>query len=295
MYIIVFILARLTPEKKIKVNPIEDMVQAFEKIGVNPLEKIAKESLLASDEEYGVFIKNLKNNEKYYYNENEKFDSASLYKLWVMAIAFQEIKDGQLSENEKLSGNLEVLDEILLIATPSSNPTPQELFSEEQKEVREISYVASDAIEKMITASDNYAALLVASRSGNFAVTNFLKTYDFPGSSFRSPPSTTAKDIGLFFEKLYKGELVDREYSKKMLDILEKQALNDLIPKYLPEKIKVAHKTGEFEQFKHDSGIVFSGKGDYIIVVLSKTKNPYQTAEKIANFSKKIYEYFNNI
>ncbi len=290
--IIVFILSRLSPsEKAIIVTPIEDVAQAVEKIGENPLGKIARESLFAEAEEYGVFIKNLETKETYLYNENKKFDSASLYKLWVMGVAYQKIKDGQLSEDEILRGDLGILSEILLIATPSASPSPNEPNSSEQKTL-EISYVAKDAIEKMITASDNFAALLIASRSGSFAVTNFLKNYDFYDSSFRSPPSTTAKDIGLFFEKIYKGEMVDAKYSEKMLEILKRQTLNDRIPKYLPKGIMVAHKTGELDGFKHDAGIVFSPDGDYIIVVLSKTKNPSAAAEKIAKFSKEVYDYF---
>ena len=147
----------------------------------------------------------------------------------------------------------------------------------------------------MIIASDNYAALLVASRSGSFAVTNFLKEYQFDNSNFRQPPKTTAKDIGSFFEKLYKGEIIDQNYSKKMLDILKRQTLNDRIPKYFPSKVNVAHKTGELNGFKHDAGIVYSSRGDYIIVVLSDTKDSLGASEKIANFSKDIYDYFTSL
>ena len=77
-----------------------------------------------------------------------------------------------------------------------------------------------------------------------------------------------------------------------MIEILKRQTFNDRIPKYLPKEIDVAHKTGELFGSKHDAGIVFGKNGDYIIVVLSKTESEAEAAEKIANFSKEVYEYF---
>ena len=80
-----------------------------------------------------------------------------------------------------------------------------------------------------------------------------------------------------------------------MIDILKEQTLNDRIPKNLPQQTEVAHKTGELFGFKHDAGIIFGKKGDYIIVVLSETKNPKLSAEKIAKFSKEVFDYFEAI
>lgn len=290
--IIIFALAKLTtPKIENKKASFESVLAAIEdKKNDNPIELIARKSLLDGSGEYGVVVKNLKTGQNYSYNPEKEFQSASLYKLWVMGVAFQKIKNGQISESEILTGNIDAFDQILNettptpTATPSGEPTP----TEEKK----VSYSVSDAIEKMITVSDNYAALFVASRSGSFAVTNFLKEYEFENSNFRQPPKTTASDIALFFEKIYKGEIVDENYSAKMLDILKKQTLNDRIPKYLPDDIEVAHKTGELGEYKHDAGIVYSRKGDYIIVVLSKTKNSYNAVEKIAKFSKEIFDYF---
>jgi beta-lactamase class A len=151
-----------------------------------------------------------------------------------------------------------------------------------------------DAIEKMIVVSDNYAALLVANKSGTFSVTSFLKSYGFNGSNFKQPPQTTASDIANYFEKLYKGEIVDQEYSSQMMEILKKQTLNDRIPANLPEDTVVAHKTGELFGAKHDGGIVFTENGDYIIVVMSDTKDVKEAILNTANFSEEIYDYFQN-
>lgn len=259
----------------------------------NKLGKITEDAFEKSDGKYGVVIKNLKTDEFYSYNSDDKYNSASLYKLWIMAVAFQKIKDGTLDENDTLSAPLQKLNDTLSTATPT--PTPENASPTPSPGDPEIvSMRAGFAIESMITISDNYAALLLASKSGTLSVTNFLKDYGFKNSNFKQPPQTTASDIALFYEKLHKGGVVDKEYSTRMIDILKKQTLNDRIPKYLPEDIEVAHKTGELFNVKHDAGIVFSPQGDYIIVVLSETKDSRTAAEKIAKYSREIYEYFND-
>jgi beta-lactamase class A len=80
-----------------------------------------------------------------------------------------------------------------------------------------------------------------------------------------------------------------------MLDILKKQKLNDRIPRYLPDDVIVAHKTGELFGAKHDAGIVFLKKGDFMIIVLSDTQNVKVAVEKIARFSEDIFNYFEQI
>ncbi len=80
--------------------------------------------------------------------------------------------------------------------------------------------------------------------------------------------------------------------SSKMLEILKRQKINDRIPKYLPESTVIAHKTGELFGVKHDAGIVFSEKGDYIIVLMSDTASEAHAAEVEAKISKVVWEHF---
>ena len=272
---------------------------------VNPSSSPTKESQLGEivnkhfskyGKDYAVVIKNLKTGEEYGFNENIDYGSASLYKLWVMGAAFQKIKDGDMNESEVLSAPQKKLDEILFPTTPTpslENPSEEKPIEEKPVEVEIIiSMTTENALNKMIKLSDNYAALLLASKVGTNSVTNFLKQYNFSNSSFMSPPHTTASDIANYFELLYKGEIIDKEYSDKMLSILKGQTINDRIPKYLPEDTVIAHKTGELFGAKHDAGIVYSEKGDYIIVVMSNTKSEAIAAENIAKFSQDIYKYF---
>ncbi len=289
--LVIFVLSIATKGKSNK----DPILNAIVEVTKNPLETIAKESILKEEGDYAIYIKNFKTNEEYSYGENEIFNSASLYKLWVMAVAYQQISSGRLSKEEVLRGDLKKLDVVLEVASEEASLSPTPEKSEEEKKAEEekntISYSLDDAIYRMITISDNYAALLVASRAGNLNINSFVKT-NFDQSSFGQPPKTSAKDVGMFYEMLYDGKLVSKSYSEEMIGILREQLLNDRIPKYLPATVEVAHKTGELGGNKHDAGIVFSQKGNYIIVVLSDTSNPQKAASEIAEFSKAVYEYF---
>ena len=56
---------------------------------------------------------------------------------------------------------------------------------------------------------------------------------------------STAREIGQLFAKMARGELVSKEASALMIDILKKQQVNDRLPRYLGDGIEIAHKTGD--------------------------------------------------
>ncbi len=269
-----------------KISPAQSQVKE------NRLKEITDEYFSSEEGDYSAVIKNLETGEEYYYNSEKKYDSASLYKLWVMAVAYQEIKDGKLKLDDILSAPLVNLNDTLSTITPT--PTPPDFSpAPPTGEPEKISMTVEEALRKMITVSDNYAAILLSSKVGSKKIANFIKESKFTNSNYKQPPQTSAKDISLFFDTLYKGEIVDQEYSNQMIDLLKRQTLNDRIPKYL-ENVEVAHKTGELFGSKHDGGIVYSKNGDYILVVLSETKDYKKAAEIIAKYSELIFSYFEN-
>ena len=51
-------------------------------------------------------------------------------------------------------------------------------------------------------------------------------------------------------------------------ETLKKCATNSRIPAQLPNGVPVAHKTGSLDRLANDAGIVFTAKGDYVLVML---------------------------
>lgn len=249
------------------------------------LEKNIGKSLNGTSGSYAIAVKNLKTGEEYYIDEHKRFEAGSLYKLWVMAEAFNQIKKGTLKEDEVLTKDVKYLNEKFHI-------------SEEDAELKEgeVSIIVSQALNQMITISHNYAALLLTERIKLSNVAKFLKDKGFKESEVGldgGSPNTTAFDIATFFEKLYNGQLADGDYTAKMLELLRAQQLNNKLPKNLPSGTTIAHKTGEIFSFTHDGGIVFNSKGDYVIVVLSESTSPAGAEERIASISEAVYKYFN--
>lgn len=245
------------------------------------LQTVVDKALEGSTGTYAVAIKNMKTGESYFRNEHKAFESASLYKLWVMAAAYKQIKEGKIKESDVLSDSVVNLNMKFGIASESA-----------ERRDGSISLSVSSALQQMITISHNYAALLLTSQVKLTALTAFLAESGLAESKVGQPPKTTASDTLRFFEKLYKGELAEREYTTKMLDLLKRQKLNHKLPKYLPAETVMAHKTGELGSVTHDAGIVYTKKGDYAIVVLSDSKYPKGAEERLAAVSKGVYDYF---
>lgn len=255
---------------------------------------VVKGSLLGTKGSYGIVILNLKTGENYFQNETSIYEAASLYKLWVMATSFEQIKNGQMREADMINQDVNVLRKKFGI----SAPLEEAVNNEKKDEKNIISFTVGDALMQMITISDNDAALLLTDKVRLINISKFLEKQGFFSSRLGSgnkQPTTTPIEVALFLKRLYEGKIIDSMYSKKMLYLLRWQKLNTKIPKYLPENLFISHKTGELDEFNHDAGIVFAPKGDYILVVMSKSDiaSRYLAEERIAILSRDVYKYFN--
>lgn len=274
--------------EKAVISPVNSSVSSSFKKATNfffpeKLSHVVETSLEGAQGAYAVAIKNLKTGESFYMNEDKTFKSASLYKLWVLGEAYRQIEKGKLDKDKVLTSKVEDINEKFDIASESAELTEGTVTAR-----------VTDALHQMIVISNNYAALLLVSQMKLSTVSKFLSDYGFTDSKTGSPPITSARDIASFYEKLYAGLLGSKESTTQMIATLKKQQLNDRIPKYLPDTIDVAHKTGELDGYKHDAGIVYAPKGPYIIVMLSKTNDESIAAEEEAKLSKAVYEYFEN-
>lgn len=253
----------------------------FNFLSVPSLKSSISDSLKEFKGRYAVYIKNLKTGEEYKVNETEAFEAGSLYKLWVMAAVFEAVKNGKLRMSDNLEANIEDINKKFSI-------------DEEDAEFNDghLQFTIRSAIEQMITISHNYAALMLLTKVSQDKVESFTKSLGLKSSTMNVPLETTASDVATFFDHLYKGEVVDLNSSKEMLEILKRQKINDRISKNLPKDTLVAHKTGDIGYFENDGGIVFTPKGDYIVVILTESDDPKIAGEKIANISKSVYDYF---
>ena len=79
---------------------------------------------------------------------------------------------------------------------------------------------------------------------------------------------STAREMGRLFAMMARGELVSKDASALMIDILKKQQVNNRIPRDLADDIEVAHKTGDGQPWvANDAGILWI-RGQPVVLVI---------------------------
>ena len=214
---------------------------------------------------YSIYIKDLKNDQSIEYRSSEIFPSASIYKLAIMYKTFDALEKGEVEKDEALS-------------LKQDANTPQ------------TSRTVAETLRLMITISDNDSAILLAEKFGWANIEKFLIDVGIENFKLAVQTESTPQSTAQILERIYLGQAVSKQASSEMKKLLLSQTVNDRIPKYLPQNIKVAHKTGELETLRHDAGIVYGKKSDYIFVFFSDTPNPEDAAETIASLAKQIFE-----
>ena len=191
----------------------------------------------------------------YLHDADATMTTASLYKLGVLMEAERRVDAGQLHYTDSITiGADDVTEE-------GSAYGPGTVLS------------IDDALEAMITVSDNGAALALWHRFGGATIDATLERAGMPDLlSFDADGNTLATPhaIGTFFELLARKELVSAQASERMLARLERQTVNDRLPAGLPKGTVVAHKTGNLAGLTHDAGIIFTPAGARVVVIMTR-------------------------
>ncbi len=141
-------------------------------------------------------------------------------------------------------------------------------------------YAVSDLVEKMIDISDNTATNMLIRLVGRRAInrrmaelglmrTRLAGDVRTDGWSIRQTLRTSPADLVRLLTLMARRELVDAWSSNEMIDILEADRYNTLLPEPLPGGVPIAHKTGSLYDTLNDAGIVFAGTAPYVIAVMT--------------------------
>lgn len=253
------------------------------RVAANPVNRIISDELKNKTGRWAIAILDLKTGRAYSKNTNDRFGSASLYKLAVMWAAFDAIERETLARDQLLADAKSRLD---LLAQGRESVTLASTLGES------VSLTVDEALFQMITISDNYSALLLAEKLGWENIDALMEKEKLLDFNLAGPdsPNVTASAVSNLLTRIYSGTAISAAASGEMRDLLFAQKINDRIPKYLPADVKVGHKTGELDTLKHDTGIVMGQNSHYIFVFLTETGSPADAAEQIAILSQKIYQ-----
>lgn len=189
---------------------------------------------------------------------------ASMIKLFVLAKAMQDVKDGKIS----------LEDTVILRERDMVGGAGTLVEYEEGTKVP-----ISKLMELMITKSDNTATnILIDHVGGMNSINAYIKGQGYGdtilqhkmmlynrGRSNRS----SARDIGVLLTKIYHRECVGEPYDELMINFLMRQEDRECFPEALPSW-HIAHKTGEVSGIYDDGGIFYGKGGDFILVILTE-------------------------
>ena len=244
-----------------------------EEVRLSGLKKKLQSTLNGYSGTWSVYVKDLKTNDVLSINE-VSMRPASVIKLFVMEAVYAGVKEKRISLN---SNTKNLLNNMIIY---SDNESYNQL-------VRDLGggsfangcYYINKYIRKMGSTSSGVHFSLHPSSSS------------YQGDGLGSN-RTTAKDVGLLLERIYRKKAVSKKYSSQMLNLLLQQDRTWKIPAGLPSGVKCANKTGETDSEQHDAAIVFGKKTDYVIVVLSST-GEYNGISGIRKISRMVYDYLN--
>jgi beta-lactamase class A len=224
----------------------------------------------------GVAALDLKNGRSVEWNATEKFESASVIKIAILAEALTRWRQGRLDLNARwsLSDRAKAAGSGVLDAfDPGLQPTNRDL------------------LRLMIIVSDNTATNHWIDELGFDQINQRMQQAGLPeirllGKKLpdMNPPETesarweglhfgevTPRSVAAYFKLLYKGELLDSEGTKIAREIFSQQHFTSRIPRRLLDRAenKWEGKTGTMNGVVLDSGILTTPKGAYALAIFA--------------------------
>ena len=242
----------------------------------------------------GIYINDLKGN-VIRINAEEKFETASTIKLFILAALFERVEKGELA----LSDLLEYRPEHVIDGSGILN-------SLEIGTKLSLKNVAT----LMIIVSDNIATNMLIDFLGVDAINDCIKRLgckdtvlhnriDF--AKYDKLGTSTPADYASMWERMALGTLISPKASEEMLAICRQQRYNSMLVKSLPpyyldpdnydeEIIYVASKSGSMDACRNDGGIVSTPYGKYVIVMFNKnfSDNQYYTEHPATVFGSRV-------
>lgn len=243
----------------------------------NDLKNKTEQMLVPLRGNYGIYFQSLETNESFSINGKELFTAASLIKLPVMLTLYREADAGRidldgvynLKDNDKTGG----------AGSLQYKPGGYQITYREMSQL-------------MGKQSDNTAFTIVSRMLGEEKIQATINALGMKNTSF-GENTTTPEDIGLFFERLYRGKVVTNKSKEEILSFLTKTIWEDRIPAGVPKEIKVSHKIGTELRVVSDAGIVFSDS-PFILVILSQDVNEIEAKKILPEITTTVYELSQN-
>ncbi|HYH15923.1 MAG TPA: serine hydrolase [Flavisolibacter sp.] len=245
----------------------------------------------------GVYVKDLRTNKTVQINADTVFPTASMVKVPILIGVMDKINRGELGYHQPLTYR----DSLLYAGVDI-------LGSFKQDEKIELSKV----MMLMLTMSDNTASLWLQSLAGTGTRINQLMDslgLVYTRVNSRTPGreairsvygwgQSSPREMATLFEKIYKGEVVSRAASDKMLRLLNRNYFDIVAVSQVPPNATVYTKYGAVDQTRNEVLLVKGDKAEYVFCIMSKNnkdeswQNNNEAWELTRKISRLLWNYY---
>ncbi|MGY6529291.1 MAG: serine hydrolase [Cyanobacterium sp.] len=220
-------------------------------------------------------------------NGMEAFPAASTIKTPILVAFFQDVDEGKILLDEKLTMTEETR------ATEAGTMQYQPLGTQ---------YTALKVAEEMIIRSDNTATNMLIERLGgaealnqrfkewgleSTVINNYLP--DLEGTN-----TISARDLAMTLVKVSNGDLVETRSRDRLLGIMQRTITRTLLPQGIEPDAMIYHKTGDIGKVLGDGGIIDMPTGKRYVgaVLVQRPHNDYTARTMIQEISREAYQHF---
>ena len=207
---------------------------------------------------------------------DEKFETASTVKVFILAEFFNQVEKG-----------IKSLDDILIYDEKNFINGSGILRSLDMC----VQMTSKNIATLMIIVSDNIATNMMIEYLGIDNINSFIKSLGLTDTilhnkidfeQFSQLGTSTPKEYGFMFEQIIQEKLISKNASEQMLEILRKQHYNNMLIKSFPhyfldsentgdeEIIFIGSKSGSMNACRNDGGIITTPYGSYVLVMFTK-------------------------
>jgi beta-lactamase class A len=226
--------------------------------------------------EYGLYLHETDTARDFEINGDAQFRAASTIKVLILALLYREIEAGNIGKRDRwrYTGS----DREGGTGSIQNSPIGSD-------------YSVKELASRMMKESDNVAANIMIRMLGWQNLRAFADELALPGVQVNGNQAT-ARGMSLLMLKIYNHEIVGPELSQEMMGLMTDTYLETRIPGRLPDKVSVAHKTGDWQGTTSDVGIVFGPDRPFIISIFVRNHlSDEQANETMAKITKEVYAF----
>lgn len=217
----------------------------------------------------GIYVKNLNNNKTVVINADTVFPTASIVKVPILIGVMDALSSGRLTYHQPM----QYRDSLLYAGVDL-------LGSFKQDEKIELSKL----LMLMLTMSDNTASLWLQSLAGTGTrINQILDSMGLVHTRVNSRTTgresnrtvygwgqTTPREMATIFEKIFRGEMISKAASDKMLRLLNRNYFDIVSVSQIPPYATVFTKYGAVDQVRNEVVLVKGTKSAYVFCVFTK-------------------------